>query len=194
GALLRHPPPAHRVGDEGLGTGGEDDARSAAAPRHELLQADGGDRVRSEVRRRGRRRPGNGRDRARGCVADLEDAALDLPRLPRVQGGERTGREGHRAAGGAVRDRPVEDRRADDRRGAAGRDPLRSGHAAGGGQSAPPGGGRDRPQARARWRWGEWGVLLLVAGLVFYFLLAPIWVGLRVAAWVAEFRARQRKN
>jgi hypothetical protein len=37
-------------------------------------------------------------------------------------------------------------------------------------------------------------VLLLLAGLVFYFLLAPIWLGLRAAAWIAEFRAPRRKT
>ena len=45
-----------------------------------------------------------------------------------------------------------------------------------------------------RWRWAVWWVLLLVAGLLFYFLLAPIWLGLRAAAWVAEFRARRRRS
>jgi hypothetical protein len=40
------------------------------------------------------------------------------------------------------------------------------------------------------WRWGAWWALLLLAGLIFYFLLAPIWLGLRAAAWVAELRAR----
>jgi hypothetical protein len=43
------------------------------------------------------------------------------------------------------------------------------------------------------WRWALWWVLLLVAGLLFYFLLAPIWLGLRGAAWIAEFRARRRR-
>ena len=38
-----------------------------------------------------------------------------------------------------------------------------------------------------------WGVLLLIAGLLFYFLMAPIWLGLRAAAWIAEFRARRRR-
>lgn len=52
--------------------------------------------------------------------------------------------------------------------------------------------------ARARripvWRWVLWYSLLLVAGLLFYFLMAPIWLGLRGAAWVAEFRARRRRG
>jgi hypothetical protein len=50
--------------------------------------------------------------------------------------------------------------------------------------------------ARARpiplWRWVLWSVLLLIAGLLFYFLLAPVWLGLRAAAWLAEFRHRRR--
>jgi hypothetical protein len=56
----------------------------------------------------------------------------------------------------------------------------------------------DAAAARAKpvplWRWGLWWVLLLTAGLLFYFLLAPIWLGLRGAAWIAEFRARRRRN
>ncbi len=59
--------------------------------------------------RRGGRRP-------RRRLAHVEDAALDLPRLPRPQGGERARRARHRAARGAVRDRPCKDRRAHDRR------------------------------------------------------------------------------
>jgi hypothetical protein len=55
----------------------------------------------------------------------------------------------------------------------------------------------DAAAARARqvplWRWGLWWALLLIAGLLFYFLLAPFWLGLRAAAWFAEFRARQRR-
>jgi hypothetical protein len=44
------------------------------------------------------------------------------------------------------------------------------------------------------WRWGLWWVLLLVAGLLFYFLLAPIWLGLRGLAWIAEVSARRRRS
>jgi hypothetical protein len=50
--------------------------------------------------------------------------------------------------------------------------------------------------ARARpvplWRWALWWALLAIAGLLFYFLLAPFWLGLRGLAWIAEFRARSR--
>jgi hypothetical protein len=43
------------------------------------------------------------------------------------------------------------------------------------------------------WRWALWWALLAVAGLLFYFLLAPLWLSLRGLAWIAEFRARRRK-
>ena len=39
-------------------------------------------------------------------------------------------------------------------------------------------------------RLAAWWFLLLVADVVFYVLLTPIWLGLRAAAWVAELRAR----
>jgi hypothetical protein len=37
-----------------------------------------------------------------------------------------------------------------------------------------------------------WYSALGVAVAVFYVILTPIWIGLRVAAWLAEFRARRR--
>jgi len=40
--------------------------------------------------------------------------------------------------------------------------------------------------------WVLWGAILVVADFVFYVLLTPIWLGLRVVAWLAEFRARRR--
>jgi hypothetical protein len=40
-------------------------------------------------------------------------------------------------------------------------------------------------------RWALWWALLAIAGLLFYFLLAPFWLGLRGLAWIAEFRARR---
>jgi hypothetical protein len=43
------------------------------------------------------------------------------------------------------------------------------------------------------WRWAVWWALLGIAGLLFYFLLAPVWLSLRALAWIAEFRARRRK-
>jgi hypothetical protein len=42
------------------------------------------------------------------------------------------------------------------------------------------------------YRWAMWWAILAVALLGFYVLLTPIWMGLRAAAWVAEFRARRR--
>jgi cytochrome c1 len=38
-----------------------------------------------------------------------------------------------------------------------------------------------------------WSVALGVAVVVFYVILTPIWIGLRAAAWAAEFRARRRR-
>ena len=43
------------------------------------------------------------------------------------------------------------------------------------------------------WRWGIWWVTLGVADLIFYVLLTPLWVGLRVLAWLAELRSRQSR-
>jgi hypothetical protein len=40
--------------------------------------------------------------------------------------------------------------------------------------------------------WSMWAFGLGIAVLLFYVILTPIWIGLRVAAWVAEFRARRR--
>jgi hypothetical protein len=39
-----------------------------------------------------------------------------------------------------------------------------------------------------------WWFLLLLADLVFYVLLTPIWLGGRVLAWIAEWRARRRPS
>jgi hypothetical protein len=41
--------------------------------------------------------------------------------------------------------------------------------------------------------WAPWWALIVVADFVFYVLLTPIWIGLRVVAWLAEFRARRRR-
>jgi hypothetical protein len=43
------------------------------------------------------------------------------------------------------------------------------------------------------WRWGVWWAVLGAALVVFYVLLTPVWIGLRVAAWLAELRARTRR-
>ena len=50
-------------------------------------------------------------------------------------------------------------------------------------------------KAKARiplWRWALWWVVLIVADVVFYVLITPLWIGLRTLAWIAEFRARRR--
>ena len=74
-----------------------------AAARLELLQAHGGDRVRGQVRRRRDGRAGGRGHRPRRRLAHLEDAALDLSRLPRLPRRERPGREGDRAASALFR-------------------------------------------------------------------------------------------
>jgi hypothetical protein len=43
------------------------------------------------------------------------------------------------------------------------------------------------------WRWAAWLITLVVADITFYVLLTPIWLGLRGAAWIAEWRARRRR-
>ena len=40
--------------------------------------------------------------------------------------------------------------------------------------------------------WALWWAILVVADVVFYVVLTPIWMGLRALAWLAEFRARRR--
>lgn len=40
--------------------------------------------------------------------------------------------------------------------------------------------------------WALWGLFISVALVLFYVILTPVWIGLRVAAWAAEFRARRR--
>ena len=52
------------------------------------------------------------------------------------------------------------------------------------------------PAAKPRvpkWRWGLWLAILAAADFVFYVLLTPIWLGLRGAAWAAEWRSRRAK-
>ena len=43
------------------------------------------------------------------------------------------------------------------------------------------------------WRWATWWVALGVADVIFYVLLTPLWIGLRVLAWLAELRSRQSR-
>ena len=88
---------AARGGREGVRAQGGDAAARPAGARRGLLQADRRDRVRGQERRRARRRASGRRRRARRRLADVEDAALDLSRLPRVEGDERPAREGDRA-------------------------------------------------------------------------------------------------
>jgi hypothetical protein len=40
--------------------------------------------------------------------------------------------------------------------------------------------------------WALWWTVLGAAVFVFYVLLTPVWLAIRAAAWVAEFKARRR--
>jgi hypothetical protein len=42
------------------------------------------------------------------------------------------------------------------------------------------------------WRWLVWCLIMMLALPIFYVLLTPLWIGLRVLAWLADFRARRR--
>ena len=44
------------------------------------------------------------------------------------------------------------------------------------------------------WRWAVWWTCLGAAMVIFYVLASPIWMGLRAAAWIAEFRARRARG
>jgi hypothetical protein len=52
---------------------------------------------------------------------------------------------------------------------------------------------REKPPVPLRY-WVLWWAILVVADIVFYVLLTPIWIGLRVVAWLAEFRARRKRE
>jgi hypothetical protein len=41
--------------------------------------------------------------------------------------------------------------------------------------------------------WALWWAILVLADILFYVVLTPIWIGLRAIAWLAEFRARRRR-
>jgi hypothetical protein len=47
----------------------------------------------------------------------------------------------------------------------------------------------DKP--KVPWFYWPWWMLILAAGLfVFYVLLTPVWMGIRLVSWLAERRAR----
>ena len=52
---------------------------------------------------------------------------------------------------------------------------------------------RRRKPPVPKWRWALWLTILAVADLVFYVLLTPLWLGLRGAAWLAEWRSRRAR-
>ena len=41
--------------------------------------------------------------------------------------------------------------------------------------------------------WVVWSVGIALAVALFYVILTPVWIGLRVLAWLAEFKARRRR-
>jgi hypothetical protein len=51
-----------------------------------------------------------------------------------------------------------------------------------------------RPLSEKGWvpirYWALWWSLLAIAVPLFYVVMAPIWIAIRLAAWVAELRAR----
>ena len=61
-----------------------------------------------------------------------------------------------------------------------------------------PGFNPDARKARAKripvWRWILWQVMLMLGMLVFYVGLTPIWIGMRGAAWMVEFKSRRRRK
>jgi len=74
--------------------------------------------------------------------------------------------------------------------GAPGEPPLRN-------TFRPPPGGRGdiREKGWVPLRWlAFWWFLMLVADVLFYVVLTPIWIGLRALAWVAEIRSRARRD
>jgi hypothetical protein len=82
-----------------------------------------------------------------------------------------------------------EERGGSDPYGAPGEPPLRN-------PFRPPPGGtgdlREKGWVPLR-RFVLWWGLLLLGDLVFYVVLTPIWLGLRIAAWIAELRSRARR-
>jgi len=42
--------------------------------------------------------------------------------------------------------------------------------------------------------WAAWWSMIVVADVAFYVVLTPIWIGLRVVAWLAEWRSRRRRG
>ena len=42
--------------------------------------------------------------------------------------------------------------------------------------------------------WVLWWTLLVIADVLFYVILTPLWMGLRAAAWLAELASRVRRR
>ena len=52
---------------------------------------------------------------------------------------------------------------------------------------------KEKPPVPLRY-WVLWWTILVFADILFYVLLTPIWIGLRVVAWLAESRSRRRRK
>jgi hypothetical protein len=52
---------------------------------------------------------------------------------------------------------------------------------------------RERGWVPARY-WAIWWTALGIAVVLFYVVLTPLWLGLRVAAWVSDRRSRIRRR
>ena len=50
---------------------------------------------------------------------------------------------------------------------------------------------KEKPPVPLRY-WVLWWTILVFADILFYVLLTPIWIGLRVVAWLAGFPNRTR--
>lgn len=50
---------------------------------------------------------------------------------------------------------------------------------------------RDKSHVGWYW-WLLWSVLLAIGMFVFYVLFTPVWIGIRLAAWVSERSPRRR--
>ena len=54
-------------------------------------------------------------------------------------------------------------------------------------------GAREKPRVRWYW-WPLWMVLLAIGLFVFYVVFTPVWIGIRLAAWLSERGGRRRRD
>ena len=52
-----------------------------------------------------------------------------------------------------------------------------------------------RPKPPVPWYWWLlWAFLLAVGMFIFYVLFTPVWIGIRLAAWLSEHSPRSRRR